>query len=186
MDRFVSEESSNHMATREAILGKKRKIGFNTDEWKAHGWWIQGERGEAAAPRHQARLFIGKEPLGTKITPGLEFCAGTVLAISIGNSGQSHFFVTTRSSADKKTEVTYTLHCSNILRPISQLSKASDVLLHLDQVAHWWNELSVEEKRRRELISKRGSETPIGLHNEVEQMFAAARVSPWRFSESKL
>ena len=174
------------MATREAILQRKHRIGFITEEWKSHGWWIEGERGETAAPRHQAHLFIGKEPLGTKITPGLEFCAGSVLAISAGSSGQPHFFVTTQSVADLKTEVTYTLQCSNILRPISQLSKASDVLQNLDQVAHWWDELSVEEKRRRELISKRGSQTPIGLHKEVEQMFAAARVSPWRFSQSNM
>lgn len=159
---------------------RKMDLGFSTEEWKSHGWWIKGERDSNAPPKHCANLFIGKEPIGTIPNTALEFCAGAILSISIGVTEQPHFFITTRSFADGRTICTYTLRCGNMLRPIDRISKAKDVIKELEQVALWWNTIPRDEQKRRQTMSKRGSETPPELHYRVEEMFAAARVSERR------
>jgi hypothetical protein len=113
------------------IYGKQKRKGraaFSSEEFKESGWRIQGERGPSAPPKYCAKLFIGKEHVKSDPQPGLEVCAGTILSISIGASGQEHFYITTRSAADAVTEVTYMLKTTNMLQLVSRTSKAKDLL----------------------------------------------------------
>jgi hypothetical protein len=82
------------------------------------------------------------------MSTGYEFNAGTVLSISIGNSGQDHFFITTRSHDDGVTEKNFILLSSNMLRPLSRKSKAKDILENLDIVATWWSQVPPYEQCR--------------------------------------
>jgi hypothetical protein len=109
--------------------------------FKEHGWWIQWERGLTAPLKYCAQLFIGKEPLSIDMTTTFEIPAETILSISIGRSGQPHFYITTKSHEDGITHVTYMLLVANMLRPISRTSKAKDLLEGLDMMASWWIEI---------------------------------------------
>ena len=123
------------MSTIYGKLKRKGRAAFSLEEFKDSGWRIEGERGPSAPPMQCAKLFIGKEPIKSDLQPGLEFCAGTILSISIGASGHEHFYITTRSSTDDITEVTYMLRTTYMLRPVGRTSKAKDLLERLDIVA---------------------------------------------------
>jgi hypothetical protein len=111
---------------------KRTKRDHASEEWKSHGWWIDGERGPSALPKQCAQLYIDKEPIKTHMSTSYEFNAGTVLSISIRNSGQDHFFITTRSHDDGVTKKNFTLLSLNMLRPLSRKSKAKDILENLE------------------------------------------------------
>jgi hypothetical protein len=142
---------------------RKGRAAFSSEEFKESGWRIQGERGPTAPLKYCAKLFIGKEPVKSDPQPGLEVCAGTILSISIGASGQEHFYITTRSAADAVTEVTYMLKTTNMLRPVSRTSKAKDLLDRLDTV------------------SRRGEMTPPEQHASIERIYAAHRAAAQQF-----
>jgi hypothetical protein len=60
---------------------KKGKAAFSSEEFKEHGWRIQGERGPSAPPKQCAKLFIGKEPIKSDPQPGFEVCANTMYSL---------------------------------------------------------------------------------------------------------
>jgi hypothetical protein len=166
------------------IYGKQKRKGraaFSSEEFKESGWRIEGERGPSAPPKQCAKLFIGKEPVRSDPQPGFEVCAGTILSISIGASGQEYFYITTRSAADAVTEVTYMLKTTNMLRPVSRKSKAKDLLERLDTVATWWMQVLPAEQWRRETMSQRGEMTPPEQHTAIERIYAAHRAAAQQF-----
>jgi hypothetical protein len=169
------------MTTVYGKLKRKGRAAFSSEEFKESGWWIEGERGPSAPPKSCAKLFIGKEPVKSDPQPGLEVCAGTILSISIGASGQEHFYITTRSAANAITEVTYMLKTTNMLRPVSRTSKAKDLLERLDTVATWWMQVPPAEQRRRETMSRRGEMTPPEQHGSIERIYAAHRAAAQQF-----
>jgi hypothetical protein len=166
------------MATLQRNAKRKSLAAMTNAGFKEHGWWIQGERGPTAPPKHCAQLFIGKEPLSIGLTTALEIPVGTILSISIGRSGQPHFYITTRSHDDGITQVTYMLLVANMLRPISRTSKAKDLLEGLDTMASWWAEIPPYEQRRRLTMSMRGRETTFDQQHSVEMLYAAHRARP--------
>jgi hypothetical protein len=174
------------MATVEGKFKRKRRVAHASQEFKSHGWWIEGERGPSAPPNQCARLYIGKEPIGIHMNTGLELCHGKVLSISIGSSGQDHFFITTKSDDDGVTEKNFTLLSSNILRPMSRKSKAKDILENLDTVATWWSKVPPYQQRMREVMSKRGQQTPLQDHGAVERLYARWRVTPHKSTASPM
>jgi hypothetical protein len=166
------------------VYGKlkwKGRAAFFLEEFKEHGWRIQGERGASTTPKHCAKLFIGKEPIKSDPQPGFEVCAGTILSISIGASGQEHFYITTRSATDAVMEVTYMLRTTYILRPVSRTSKAKDLLERLDTVAMWWMLVPPAEQWRRQTMSQRGEMTPPEQHASIESIYAAHRAAAQQF-----
>jgi hypothetical protein len=169
------------MTTVYGKLKRKGRAAFSLEEFKESGWRIEGERGPSAPPKYCAKLFIGKEPVKSDPQPGFEVCAGTVLSISIGTSGQEHFYITTHSAADAVTEVTYMLKTTNMLRPVSRMSKAKDLLERLDTVATWWMQVPPAEQRRRETMSRRGEMTPPKQHASIERIYATHRAAAQQF-----
>ena len=169
------------MTTIYGKLKRKGRAAFTSEEFKESGWRIEGERGPSAPPKYSAKLFIGKEPVKSDPQPGLEFCAGTIHSISIGASGQEHFYITTRSAANAVTEVTYMLKTTNLLRLVSRTSKAKDLLERLDIVATWWMQVPLAEQRRRETMSRRGEMTPPEQHASIESIYAAHRAATQQF-----
>jgi hypothetical protein len=162
------------------IYGKQKRKGraaFSSEEFKESGWRIEGERGPSAPPKQCAKLFIGKEPVRSDPQPGFEVCAGTILSISIGASGQEYFYITTRSAADAVTEVTYMLKTTHMLRPVSRTSKAKDLLERLDTVASWWMQVPPAEQWRRQTMSQRGEMTPPEHHASIERIYTAHRAA---------
>jgi hypothetical protein len=162
-------------------LKRKGRAAFSSEEFKEHGWWIQGERGPSAIPKHCAKFFIGKEPIKSDLQPGFKVCAGTILSISIGASGQEHFYITTRSAANAVTEVTYMLRTTYMLRPVSQTSKAKDLLERLDTVATLWMLVLPAEQWRRQTMSQRGEMTPPEQHASIESIYVAHRAAAQQF-----
>ena len=162
-------------------LKRKGRAAFSSEEFKESGWRIEGERGPSAPPKYSVMLFIGKELVKSDPQPGLEFCAGTILSISIGASGQEHFYITTRSATDAVTEVTYMLKTTNLLRPVSRTSKAKDLLERLDTVATWWMQVPPAEQRRRQTMSQRGEMTPPEQHASIESIYAAHRAAAQQY-----
>jgi hypothetical protein len=173
--------TAKKMTTIYRKLKRKGRAAFSFEEFKEHGWWIQGERGPSAAPKHCAKLFIGKEPIKSDPQPGLEVCAGTILSISIGASGQEHFYITTPSAADTVTKVTYMLRTTYMLQPVSQTSKAKDLLERLDTVATWWMQVPPAEQWRRQTMSQRGEMTPPEQHASIERIYAVHRAVAQQF-----
>jgi hypothetical protein len=169
------------MTTIYGKLKRKGRAAFSSEEFKESGWWIEGERGPSAPPKQCAKLFIGKEPVRSDPQPGFEVCAGTILSISIGASGQEYFYITTRSAADAVTEVTYMLKTTNMLRQVSRTSKAKDLLERLDTVTTWWMQVPPAEHWRRETMSRRGEMTPPKQHAAMERIYAAHRVAAQQF-----
>jgi hypothetical protein len=171
------------MAAVEGKKKRKRRAGLASEEYKSHGWWIQGEKGPSAPPKQCAQLYIGKEPIHTHMGTGLEVNKGRVVSISIGISGQEHFFITTNDGVKERN---FTLLSSNMLRPVSRKSKAQDVLENLDTVAMWWSQVPPYEQRRREVMSKRGQETRVEEHGSVERLYAKWRVTPRKSGTSPM
>jgi hypothetical protein len=169
------------MATVYRKLKRKGRAAFSSEEFKESGWRIQGERGASAPSKYSAKLFIGKEPVKSDPQPSFEVCAGTILSISIGASGQEHFYITTRSTADAITEVTYMLKTTNMLWPMSRTLKAKDLLERLDTVATWWMQVPPAEQWRRETISRRREMTPPEQHASIERIYAAHRAAAQQF-----
>jgi hypothetical protein len=160
---------------------RKGKAAFSSEEFKEHGWWIQGERGPSAPLKQCAKLFIGKEPIKSDLQPGFEVCAGTILSISIGASGQEHFYITTRLATNAVTEVTYMLKTTYMLRPVSRTSKAKDLLERLDTVATWWMQVPPAEQWRRKTMSQRGEMTPPEQHASIERIYATHHAATQQF-----
>jgi hypothetical protein len=61
----------------------RKKSAFPSQEFKSHGWWIQGGRGPNAPPKQGAKLFNEKEPIAMDPRTGLEFYARTIFLVSI-------------------------------------------------------------------------------------------------------
>jgi hypothetical protein len=158
------------------VYGKlkwKGRTAFSSEEFKESGWRIHGERGPSAPPKYCAKIFIGKEPVKLDPQLGFEVCASTILSISIGASGQEHFYITTRSATDAVTEVTYMLKTTNMLRPVSRTSKAKDLLERLDTVATWWMQVLPAEQWRRKTMLRKGEMTLPKQHASIECIYAA-------------
>jgi hypothetical protein len=169
------------MTTVYGKLKQKGRAAFSSEEFKESGWRIQGKRGPSAPPKYCAKLFIGKEPVKSDPQPGFEVCVSTILSISIGASGQEHFYITTRSAADAITEVTYMLKTTNMMRPVNRTSKAKDLLERLDMAATWWMQVPPAEQWRRETMSWRGEMTPLEQHASIEHIYAAHHAAAQQF-----
>jgi hypothetical protein len=171
------------MATVEGKKKRKRRAGLASQEYKSHDWWIEGERGPSAPPKQCAQLYIRKEPIHLHMGTGLEVNKGRVVSISIGISGQEHFFITTN---DGVKEGNFTLLSSNMLRPVSRKSKAQDVLKNLDIVATCWSQVPPYEQRMQEVMSKREQQTRVDEHGSVERLYAKWRVTPHKSNTSPM
>ena len=127
---------------------KRKSLAAMTNAgFKEYGWWIQGEWGLTSPLKHCVQLFFGKELVSIGLTTALEIPAGTILSISIGRSRQPHFYIMTRFHEDGITQVTYMLLEANMLRPISRMSKAKDLLEGLDTMASWWAKIPPYEQQ---------------------------------------
>jgi hypothetical protein len=61
------------MATTKRNTKWKSQATLTIKEFKFRGWWIQGEWGPTALPKHCVQLFVGKEPIATNPNKGLNF-----------------------------------------------------------------------------------------------------------------
>jgi hypothetical protein len=107
----------------------------------------------------------------------LRVCAGTILSISIGASGQEYFYITTRSAADAVTEVTYMLKTMHMLRLVNRTSKAKDLLERLDMLASWWMQVPLAEQWRRRTMLQRGELTMPEHHASIKRIYKAHRAA---------
>jgi hypothetical protein len=170
-----------NMTTIYGKLKRKGRATFSSEEFKESGWRIKGERGPSAPSKQCAKFFIGKEPIKSDPQLGFEVCASTLFSISIGMSGQEHFYITTRSAGDTVTEVTYMLKTTHMLRPMSRTSKAKDILERLDTVASWWMQVPPAEQWRRQTMSRRGELTLPEHHVSIERIYATHHAAAQQF-----